>query len=196
MKALKKTLLAAVCLTGCMVATPASATVYLVNVSGNGLSANGSVTTDGTIGALTTSNITDWFFDLDDGFSTFSLNGPSNSTFLTSSGLSATASGLFFDFGGSGYALFQNPYISSGINFVCFTGSQLCGGGTNRVSVSVNNFGAGFTLGRGGLQQIGSATIGAVPEPATWALLLLGFMGIGGALRSAKRKQRVSVSYA
>jgi hypothetical protein len=31
---------------------------------------------------------------------------------------------------------------------------------------------------------------GAVPEPATWAMMLLGFAAIGGAMRSAKRKQK------
>jgi len=35
----------------------------------------------------------------------------------------------------------------------------------------------------------------AVPEPATWAIMLIGFGAVGGALRSAKRRQKVSVSY-
>ncbi len=35
----------------------------------------------------------------------------------------------------------------------------------------------------------------AVPEPATWALLLLGFAAIGGTMRAKQRKQVVSVSY-
>ncbi len=35
----------------------------------------------------------------------------------------------------------------------------------------------------------------AVPEPGTWAMLMLGLFGIGGAMRTARRKQNVSVSY-
>lgn len=35
----------------------------------------------------------------------------------------------------------------------------------------------------------------AIPEPATWALLLIGFMTIGGAMRSAKKRTRVAVTY-
>jgi hypothetical protein len=31
---------------------------------------------------------------------------------------------------------------------------------------------------------------GGVPEPATWAMMLLGFFGLGGAMRSAKRRER------
>lgn len=38
--------------------------------------------------------------------------------------------------------------------------------------------------------------VAPVPEPATWAMMLLGFGFIGGAMRSAKRRQRVTVSYA
>lgn len=38
--------------------------------------------------------------------------------------------------------------------------------------------------------------VGAVPEPATWALMLLGFGFVGGAMRSNKRKPKVNVSYA
>jgi len=36
----------------------------------------------------------------------------------------------------------------------------------------------------------------AVPEPATWLVMLLGFGAVGGAMRSARRRQRVTVSYA
>jgi hypothetical protein len=37
---------------------------------------------------------------------------------------------------------------------------------------------------------------GGVPEPSTWAMMLLGFGLVGGALRSAKRRQRFRVSHA
>lgn len=36
----------------------------------------------------------------------------------------------------------------------------------------------------------------AVPEPSTWAIMLLGFFGVGGAMRLARRKQKTTVSYA
>lgn len=39
------------------------------------------------------------------------------------------------------------------------------------------------------------AETGAVPEPATWAMLMLGFFAIGGAMRSRQRKQSVRVAY-
>lgn len=40
------------------------------------------------------------------------------------------------------------------------------------------------------------ASTPAVPEPATWAMMIGGFGMVGGAMRSARRKQKVSVSYA
>lgn len=45
--------------------------------------------------------------------------------------------------------------------------------------------------------NVGEAVqVGGVPEPATWAMLLLGFGFVGGAMRSAKRQQKTTVSYA
>jgi hypothetical protein len=46
----------------------------------------------------------------------------------------------------------------------------------------------------------GSLTFGAVasavPEPATWAMMIGGFGMVGGTMRSARRKQKASVSFA
>ena len=40
----------------------------------------------------------------------------------------------------------------------------------------------------------GTLTITAVPEPATWAMLLLGFFGIGFMMRGSRRKDAVAVA--
>ncbi|MDX2209878.1 MAG: PEPxxWA-CTERM sorting domain-containing protein [Sphingopyxis sp.] len=40
------------------------------------------------------------------------------------------------------------------------------------------------------------STTGAVPEPATWAMMIMGFGLIGGALRSAKGRQTARVRFA
>lgn len=39
------------------------------------------------------------------------------------------------------------------------------------------------------------AGVAAVPEPATWAMMFLGFSFMGAAMRNAKRKQKVTVRY-
>jgi hypothetical protein len=67
---------------------------------------------------------------------------------------------------------------------------------------------AGLTNKQGNLQDISHLTVfalvggedpdpqGGVPEPSTWAMMLLGFGFIGGAMRSAKRRQRLAVAHA
>jgi hypothetical protein len=47
-----------------------------------------------------------------------------------------------------------------------------------------------------GNQGFNNPNPGAVPEPSTWAMLILGFFGVGAAIRSARRKQNVTISYA
>jgi hypothetical protein len=42
----------------------------------------------------------------------------------------------------------------------------------------------------------GTLTFAAVPEPATWALLILGFGLVGGALRRKERQTRVRYNFA
>lgn len=44
--------------------------------------------------------------------------------------------------------------------------------------------------------ETSAALTAAVPEPATWALMLLGFAAVGGLMRSSRRKPQVSVRYA
>lgn len=41
-----------------------------------------------------------------------------------------------------------------------------------------------------------TAVTSAVPEPTTWALMILGLGFVGGTMRSARRQQKVKVSYA
>ena len=42
---------------------------------------------------------------------------------------------------------------------------------------------------------VGVNPLTPVPEPATWALLLVGFAAAGAALRSPRRVRRLSASY-
>lgn len=42
----------------------------------------------------------------------------------------------------------------------------------------------------------GTINAPAVPEPGTWSMMIIGFGAVGGAMRSAKRKHKLAVSYA
>jgi len=54
----------------------------------------------------------------------------------------------------------------------------------------------GIFLDAVSVTDVGADPTAAVPEPATWALILLGFAAIGGALRRKNREKRLSVSFA
>jgi hypothetical protein len=176
-------ILAAASVAAVLAATPAAAVVYNINVGDSTLGAVGFIETDGTIGTINSGNIVDWKFDLADNGVNFTLNGAANSGKLVQgSTLTATASALFFNFSGNGLAGFQNPFIGSGINFICFAGNSLCGGGTNRISISTSTFGDG--IDKSGLQQIGTAAgTPAVPEPSSWVMLIAGFGLVGAVAR-------------
>lgn len=108
-----------------------------------------------------------------------------------------TSSGLvmgqidFYDYGTPALAGFN---FASGGSFVDYVGSALFTGPTSAPQFLRGSFALSGTGGTGTLtiSEVG----GAVPEPTTWAMMLLGFGFIGGAMRSAKRRQKVTVSYA
>lgn len=81
---------------------------------------------------------------------------------------------------------------TNGQNFIGITG-------TNGEIFTSGGFTANPTsTGISELRQLrlgGLTAIGAVPEPTTWALFLLGFFGIGGALRHSRKARIGSVQY-
>ena len=173
----------------CGFAPRAFALVYNVNLSGltyfagydsvGLLTATGQITTDGTIGALTAGNILNYNLTLGQG-GIFNTVTPSNSTFKVvphevgqTADFTATTTGLFYDFASHNYS---NEVIIQG-----FTSSLLCLG--NTLSALCN----GAVVGTGGQGPLpfhpASNLIGtvapAVPEPSTWAMMILGFAGVG-----------------
>ena len=72
-----------------------------------------------------------------------------------------------------------------------FSGSENIGS-----FVLSNPAGAGDVFGVDNIVSAKLSSVAAVPEPATWAMMLLGFGFVGGALRSAKRRQNVTFSFA
>jgi hypothetical protein len=62
---------------------------------------------------------------------------------------------------------------------------------TNAIDVALNNFALGTNLANGNLivgHSEAWASLGsAVPEPASWAMMLLGFAGVGAAMRRRRK---------
>lgn len=77
-------------------------------------------------------------------------------------------------------------FVSSGPLFTGPTGSPTFLEGTFQL----------FNVAGGRAELRVTSIRAAVPEPATWAMMIGGFGMVGGAMRSARRKQTVSVRYA
>ena len=67
-------------------------------------------------------------------------------------------------------------FTSTGINSISFSSSAQLG---------VDNFAFGDVQG-----------MSAVPEPAAWAMMLIGFGFVGGTMRAANRRKKFAVTYA
>jgi PEP-CTERM motif len=169
----------------------------LGNYEGLGSGAlTGTITTDGTIGNLSSSDIVQWTINIAYGSYSNTITQANSvvGKYTGTSGLSATSTELSFQFSsasGYNYFEFSRPSYVSGLyaDYVDWQGSSF-GSSSNNLFASADGVGYAETSGQTGLQVI--AQVAAVPEPSTWAMMLLGFCGLGfmayrkkGALRFA-----------
>lgn len=202
-------------LLGMVVGTQAHAapTTYTVNetITGplNGIAGNpaqtdsviGTITTDGTIGVLHTGNIISWSLNLIDvtnpQFSYDLTMGNSLISVDTGSVLSANATGLFFNFDGTGSFGFQasSPGAFSGYHYWCLSENWF--GCLNGNSIAPGNVFAGRagddlvvaatgTQGQVGNAPLDQGPVPSVPEPETYALMMAGLAIVGWAARRRK----------
>ncbi|SRR5258708_15357602 len=158
-----------------------------------GPTAIGTITTDGHTGVLQTSNIVDFNITLSyylgpsimpdtllgplsgtPNFAQFGTDGAGNSSAFT-----ATSTSLFFDFNatvGTPYLLFQGNNGS----LLCLAGAPgNCGQGPSSIAIYVSGW-ANPPISEIGNVEIATLAIASpVPEPSTWAMMILGFAGIG-----------------
>jgi hypothetical protein len=169
----------------------ANATTYVGSRTIGTGSVDLSITTDNTIGTLTAANILTYTIRLVNLDSTFTLTQANSAKLLTGTALTATATDLSFNFAQVGQFVFQAPSLGSSATFYCAQGVS---------STCFDNLGAGEAVeanadyifprvARSGNQVLASAS--AVPEPASWAMMILGMGAVGGALR---RRSKVSTS--
>jgi hypothetical protein len=183
----------------------AGSTTYNISQAFGGASVTGTITTDGTLGTLSQSDVLSWDLTVDGlNGSSLSLFGSGTSGIFPSGGpitgnsgfwvygsdLSASGPDLLFNFSGGdgGYILSQlNGFYSSGEYYFCDltnpAGPCLVGASaiTTIYTDTVNSV-AGYP--ESGDQIIGTAV--TTPEPGTLALLLSGLGGIGAFVRRKK----------
>lgn len=105
-------------------------------------------------------------------------------TFVDPQGMDTNALSISFGTG------FLSTLQVSTINFSpnTFRGPALFDGSTTNPQFNLGSFQltGGALNGAGGTLNI--SQVAPIPEPATWAMMLLGFFGIGGVLRTRKSK--------
>jgi len=168
-----------------MAASVASAAItYQVDQTIGLGSVVGTITTDGNTGTLGASDITAWNLNLNGVGATLNLTNLNSGVFVTGGDVSATTHDLYFNFSGTpgDYLLFQVSF-GDGYQYYC-----------DAVSYTVCYEGATVTpqyvldASEQNMPESGNQIIGVAgtPEPAAWALMLLGFCGLGAALRSRR----------
>lgn len=179
-----------------MFATDATAatTVYTGSQQVNDIKASYSITTDGSIGILNPTNVIDYVL-------TVTRQGVTNTVTPLNAGIrgSFTASASALSIVGNQSFNINNLFYNQA------NGSTLTG--YSNYLVLFNDFtGAGFTYdtqpisgttstiqanNAAGFATAGGAVSSAVPEPATWAMMTLGFGALGFAMRRKKVSTRI-----
>lgn len=111
-----------------------------------------------------------------------------NAVSVTRASGTTTQTVNFYTKAGLGGFNFNNPGLTG---FDAF-GAQLFSGSTKNPQFltgvySMNRFSFGIPVGTLTISQVLTPVASPVPEPATWAFILMGFAGIGGMLRRRKR---------
>lgn len=158
---------------------------YNLNDRFANFSVTGTITTDMNLGTLAPSDIAAYDIFLNDGSKTLNLRQSNSQTLLWGSGVTVTASGLFFNYSSNSgsFLLFQTPTVGSGTNYLCYQGQ---GGGCDDFNSAHESIDLGSDGQSGhqmrGTQEIASAAA-VTPEPESLVLFGTGILALAGVAR-------------
>jgi hypothetical protein len=188
-----------IALLGCAAAalaavSPANATVYNVNRTIDGGSVVGTITTDDATGTIAPSDFIAWDLVLTGvgATTTITNNDPGATVWGSGVDITADATNVSFNFSGSdgGFLVFQDG-MGSGNSYWCVNSTNgACSASESVVPQNFTDPSARFATLSG--NQVIASAAGAAPEPATWALMLVGFAGLGYAGLRQSRGRAVS----
>jgi hypothetical protein len=170
------------------VAGEANATItYAVDQIIGAGSVVGDIVTDGATGVIGASDIVGWNLQLNGVGATYTLTNGNSGVFVGGADTTATPTHIYYNFSASdfGYLLFEVNF-GSGSQYWCNNADadSLCFQGATVVPVFFSDPST-QNAPMSGTQIIGTAGA-AVPEPAAWALMLLGVAGVGLSLRARR----------
>lgn len=170
----------------------ADITYYMNDAVGSG-GVEGWITTDGTLGTLSVGDIVSWELDVTSNNFTWPVDVRNSQVYVVGSDLTATSTELFFNFSGadSGYLWFHDaPLQWEPAPFACFVSASANQCYTSG-GISVSSIGPLPGYANPTVPVTGTVAIaGPTPEPATWAMMLVGFGLAGGAMRWRRSASR------
>lgn len=160
----------------------ASPITYNISQSAGGATAVGTITTDGVTGVVTAADITGFVLTVTHGATSDTINSATGITIVDGADLTATTSGLFFNFSDTAFGGFALE-DSSGQNYLCdATQGATCSG--TPASIEIRVAGTAYDSGTlSGVQEIATAAGATTPEPSSIALLGTGLLGVAGMVR-------------
>lgn len=166
------------------VAPASQAATYVGTRSINGTLADLTFVTDGTIGALSASNLLSFSVTFPQSTGPVTLSKGTDA-FLYNFGLSATANEIRFATDqASAMSLFKpgtnNAYCINGISGACLGNGQRTEYILFPGTLAVGSLASGMVT-------LATLSNGVVPEPASWAMLIMGFGVVGAAARRQRR---------
>jgi hypothetical protein len=167
---------------GMFAASPATAAQYIFNFSGTGFFGG---PLNGT-GTLTTNNAS--FVNPLNGYTAQTITG------ITGTYNGSAITGLANVTGSNNIFYLTGPFFvdGNGLGFSTAAGAAVNLFITNDTSYRVNAGG----LNTGLVTASATAVTAAVPEPATWAMMILGFGAIGSAIRRMRRSTQLVLTKA